>query len=84
MKAKIICGELKLIAECEQDVAWIRQASRHNFLRTISASVGAGQNWLTLNSASGFHAYELTSLLRGVSQKLEVINEAFMLKDGEK
>lgn len=84
MKAKIKNGKLRLMSECDDDSNWIREASRHNFLQNLGASVGAPPNWLELDSASGFHAYELTGLLKEVSKKLEGIGQAFVPKDGEK
>lgn len=50
-------------------------------MRNLGASVGAPPNWLELDCANGFHAYELTSLLKDVSKKLNIINEAFLEKE---
>lgn len=78
MKAKLNGNQLIIKAENEEEREWIVRASRHTFMRNLGASVGAPPNWLELDCANGFHAYELTSLLQSVSKKLAVINEAFL------
>lgn len=84
MKVKLKGDHIRFTAESIDECDWIRSASKFNFLQVHQASVGAPPNYIELHAASGFHAYELTSLLSQVNKKLEGISAAFRPKDTEK
>lgn len=74
-------GTLLLTAENEEEVDWVRKASRFNLIRNIAASVGAPPNYIKMHCANGVHVYELTRLLNDLSNKLEAIRQSFLEKD---